>query len=205
MIRLRVGDLDQWVRFVEPERPEFEVTIEDFLAQMRRESVATPEMNAGSAIHEVLEKAALGDAIGTIDAGGHVFHFEGDFTVTAMPEREGEIIEKVFDTPSGPALLRGRTDARDPFEVVDYKLTFSTFDAERYADSLQWRAYLDMTGRTKFRYVVFKAKWKGPEIIVQEQHELVLWAYPGMTAEVHTRVIELSEFVARHVPALVAA
>lgn len=203
MIYLRVSDLDQWVKYVEPEREEFEVSTEEFLAYMRRETGSTPEMDAGKALHKALEFAVEGNEHDCIEVDGEVFHFDGDFVVRAMPEREGAIIEKVYQTMVGPVLLRGRIDARDADSVTDYKLTFSAFDGERYAESLQWRAYLDMTGARRFNYEVFEARRaKDGSIEVREQHPLVLWRYEGISADVHRRVSELAQFVAVHVPSL---
>jgi hypothetical protein len=204
VIRLRVSDLDQWLSFLDPPFEEWDYTLDQFLAYMERRAPESPEMQAGKAFHEVLEHAVEGDQIGSIEAGGLRFHFDCDADLVAMPEREGAIIEKVYPTRVGPALLRGRTDARDGLTVVDYKLTFSTFDAERYAESMQWRAYLDMTGRRKFAYQVFKAKWDGDsDIIVQESHLLTFWAYPEMHGDVQQCVEALAEFVQQHVPSLV--
>lgn len=204
MLRLTVSILDSWMCFAHPREEYMEIDLDEFMARLLKRQPETPEMRAGSAIHEVLERAAVGDEIGSITANGVVFHFDGDFVVTAKPEREGAIIEKVYPTMVGPVLLRGRTDARTD-EVTDYKLTFSTFDAERYAESLQWKSYLDMTGRKRFRYEVFTAKWDGPEVIVRDQHSLTLWAYPEMGGEVQRAVDELSEFIVTHVPQMLIA
>lgn len=44
---------------------------------------------------------------------------------------------------------------RHLFMVIDHKLT-SRYDPERYFNSWQWRAYLTITGKDKFRYQVFE-------------------------------------------------
>lgn len=203
MIRLRVTDLDQWVRYVEPEREEFAVSTEDFLAQMRRESPETDAMRSGSAFHTLLENAAAGDDVDDVEVDGFRFTFGGDFPVEAAPIRE-TLVEKVYQTPSGPVLLRGRIDGEFAGGAVDYKLSTSTYDAERYAGSLQWKAYLDMTGGKWFRYLVFQAKRKDSDVWIHDLHPLTLWAYPEMGDEVRRRVCELAEFVASHVPELVS-
>jgi hypothetical protein len=206
VIRLRVSDLDQWVRFVEPELEAFEISLDDFLAYMRRESPPSDQMDAGSAFHELMEKCYTGQVMDSGLAGVQVgrfwFHFDGDFEV-AVPRAREEPCERVYQTPSGPVLLRGKVDASDPITVTDYQLTFGQFDAERYADSLQWRSYLDITGARRFRYVVFQAKaLDGDDVFIYAVHNLEFWAYPEMGAEVQKRTAELAEFVARHVPQL---
>lgn len=52
--------------------------------------------------------------------------------------------------------VRGRVDGTDGVAVEDHKLKFGTFDAERYADSMQWKLYLDIMGGKQFRYNVFE-------------------------------------------------
>jgi len=202
MIRLRVSDLDQWVRYIEPEREEFEVSTEDFLAYMRRESVATDDMRCGQAFHTLLEHAGPDSFFDEVEQDGFTFRFGGDFPLALPPEREGSV-EKVYTTAAGPVLLRGRVDGLDGFEVTDYKLTTSTFDAERYAGSLQWKAYCDMTGARQFQYLVFQAKRKETDVWVYDLHPLTLHAYPQMTDEVQRRVEQLAQFVAVHVPSLI--
>lgn len=202
MIRLRVTDLDQWVRYVEPEREEFEVSTESFIAGLRRENPPTDDMLCGSAFHTLLEKAAEGDYLDGVEVDGFAFTFGGTFEVQVPAERE-TLIEKVYPTSAGPVLLRGKFDARDAGTVTDYKLTCSTFDAERYAGSLQWRAYLDMLGDRRFRYAVFQAKRTDRDVWIHDLHSLTFWSYPEMHAAVQRRVEELARFVAVHVPELV--
>lgn len=203
-MRLRVSDLDAWVRFLEPEREEFEVTLEEFLAQMRRESPETPQMRAGTAFHSVLERAQAGDVILGTEEGGFRFSFADDLPAVSLSTDREEMIERQVPTPAGVVLLRGKVDGKGGIQVDDYKLTFGQFDAERYADSLQWRAYLAMTGAKRFRYLVFTAKLDGSDVFVHDVHELVFWAYAEMEELVVRRVGELAEFVAVHVPELAA-
>lgn len=200
MIRLRVTDLDLWVRFLEPEREEFEVSLDDFLRQMRRESPATPDMKAGQAFHTLMERAQTGE---TLDGGltgieqdGFYFHFTEDFEVE-LPRGREDSVERIYQTPSGAVLLRGKVDASDPVTVTDYKLS-STFDAERYAASLQWRAYLDMTGAKRFRYLVFEGRRdERGDVWIYGLHRLEFWSYPEMHADVERRVGELADFLRR--------
>ena len=204
MLRLRVTDLDQWVRFLEPALPEFEVPLEDFIAYMRRETAETPDMLAGRAFHSWLQFAEPGDVRDEIDSEGFTFRFGCD-CVLALPERREESVAKVYDTPAGKALLRGRVDGWDPGCVIDYKLTLGQFDAERYAGSLQWKAYLDMAGERSFRYLVYQGKRTEQDVFIYDVHDLKLWAYPEMGGEVERRVAELAGFVATYVPELVEA
>lgn len=198
MIRLRVSDLDQWERFVRPAQEEFEISPAEFLAIMKRQGPETDAMRAGSAFHSVLESAQPGAVMLNAEAGGFRFHFAGDLDVNVAPFRE-IMTDKTYPTPNGLVLLRGKVDGYGGIEVVDYKLTFGSFDAERYASSLQWRAYLDMMEAKRFRYVVFEARLDGAEVTVRSAHELTFWAYRDMAEDVRATVAELAEYVAAHV------
>lgn len=205
MIRLRVSMLDAWVAYIEPERPEFEVSTEEFVSQLKREAEANDAMRAGTAFHSLMERAVEGVEYGDlegIEVDGFRFYFDGDFSVPLPALREHETEPMVFDTPSGPVSLQGRVDARNSFTVTDYKLT-GRFDAERYGRSLQWRAYLLLTGCRRFRYLAFENKRKGSDVWISDIHALDFWAYPKMWDDVERRVYELAEFIAAHVPEMV--
>lgn len=207
MLSLRVSDLDQWVRYCEPEIPEFEVSLDDFLAYMRRKAPQTIDMQAGQAFHSLLEHANVGDAFSdgltATESEGFRFHFDIEAEL-ALPAFREKTIQQVYKTSVGPVLLRGKIDGQDLLEAIDYKLTTSPFDAERYASSLQWRAYLDMTELKRFRYLVFQAKREEVFVRIFDLHEFKLWAYPGMSQEVRQRVDELARFVSVHVPELMS-
>ena len=202
MIRLRVSDLDAWVRYAEPEREEWAVSTEDFIAGLLRQAEPNEAMLAGTAFHTLMEKAVEGVEYGAfegVEVDGFRFHFDGDFAVPLPAMREHETPERIFHTPYGPASLQGRVDARDGFTVADYKLT-GRFDAERYAKSMQWRAYLLLTGCRRFRYLAFENKRKDADVFIHAVDPLEFWAYPEMEADVTGRVTELAEFVYANVP-----
>ena len=204
MIRLRVSDLDAWLRYAEPEREEWEVSTEEILTYFRRESEPTPPMMAGMAFHEVMERAQEGEELDYVEADGFGFTFADDLGSVALAQEREESCERVYDTPSGPVLLRGRVDGRTGIEVVDYKLTGGQFDAERLSRSMQWRCYLDMTGSVRFRYEVFRAKIKPPEVYVYAVESLTFWRYPEMRRDIIATLSDLAAFVRTHVPELAA-
>jgi len=199
-VRLRVSDLDQYQRFIAPEREEFEVSLDDFLAYMRREGTETPVMRAGTAFHAIMEFAQAGEEVRALECEGFRFEFADDLPAVALPGGREEPIEAEY----AGVLLRGRVDGIGLGEITDYKLTFGPFDAERYAGSLQWRAYLDMTGAKRFRYLVFCAKLDDDAVFVHDVHELVFWSYPEMHDEVAGVVAELAAFVREHLPEMYA-
>ena len=206
MIRLHVTDLDNWVKYIEPELEVFEMSDAEFRARLLRQTEPKPIMLAGTAFHALLEKAKTGDEFTAVQQDGFEFTFAHGLDPIVLPEKREASYEATYATPSGPVILMGRLDGITGIEVTDYKLTFGQFDAERYARSLQWRAYLTLTGAKKFRYLVFQAKEPDDagHVWVYAAHELVFWGYPEMAAEVRQRVVELAAYVAERVPEMVS-
>lgn len=200
MLRLRVSDLDQWRRFVRPEHEWEDTSVDDFIAYMRREGPETDDMRCGKAFHAILEDAADGLTADVLERDGFEFEFVGDFPLE-RPETREESIERVYRTPAGDVLLRGRVDGVDRGAIIDYKLTSGQFDAERLAGSYQWKSYLDMLGARRFRYIVFQGRRNDRLMRIFDMHRLDLYGYPPQMHDEVTRVVgELAEFVTAHVP-----
>lgn len=109
----------------------------------------------GTAFHAALSSAELGEHT-RLRHGRWVFDLsrvEGD--IALLPVRELRL-SKTYLVDGEAVNVRGRTDGADGVAVEDHKLRFGGFDAERYAESYQWRFYLDMIGGQVFRYNVFE-------------------------------------------------
>lgn len=198
-MRISVTDLDSWRYYKQDE----DMDVGQLLARLRKQELPSQAMLAGRALHSVLETAKEGE-LEVAEADGFKFRFRENFTVPLLTVRElkGEM---VIATPSGPVTLVGVIDGHNG-AVWDWKLT-SRFDAERYADSYQWRSYLTMFNARKFVYGVFEGK-EGDEInewIVWGYQEFPLYAYDGMRADVEREVAELAAFIVQHVPERAAA
>lgn len=198
-MRLSVTELDSFRRYRDNE----DVELAALLAQLRRETPPTRAMQAGRAFHHVLEHAAPG-ALDTAEHDGFKFRFalECVLPLPSVRELKGE---HLIPTSVGAVTLVGVVDGLD-VGVRDYKLT-ARFDAERYADSYQWRCYLMMFGAAMFQYDVFVAQEDegAGEYVVREYHPMRFYAYPGMFEDVIREVDEFAGFVARHLPERLAA
>jgi hypothetical protein len=191
MIRLAVTDLESWRYW----RMNEDAPLEDLIARLSHISPPTPEMQAGGAFAKLLEHAAAGEMDGGfVDGWRFVFALEEEF---ALPVAREVKAEEVFQTPSGPVTLVGQADGFSGMVVRDQKLT-ERFDAERYLDSLQWRAYLTMFGAQKFVYDIFQARYNENVVTVYGYEQLPFYAYPGMRADVQRAVEEVAEIVARY-------
>lgn len=198
-MRISVSDLQCYQRYRDNE----EVTLQECLDQLLRKSLPTPAMMAGRALHAALEHAQYDDEALKIERDGYRFIFQCDveLAVPEVRELKGEI--EMF-TPSGPVTLVGVVDGIDN-AVHDYKLT-GRFDAERLADSFQWRCYLQMFNRDRFVYRVFVGSETAPQQwVIREYHEVPMYRYPNMEADIQKEVDECAAFMAKYVLKLKAA
>jgi hypothetical protein len=199
-MRLSVGDLENLRRWKEREDQDLPA----LLAQLRRQGPVTRNMEAGKAFAKFFEHATEGERGGDI-VDGWTFEFKVDAEFALPTVRELKM-EETFTTPYGPVTLVGVVDGLDGMTVHDQKLT-AYFDAQKYTDSLQWRAYLAMTGAQRFVYDIFVGKYEDRSnyVTVYEYHQVPFYTYPSIRADVERAVTELAEIVATHMPEAVAA
>ena len=194
-MRISVSNLETYRRYKSNE----DVTLEDCLADLRKESLPSPAMLAGSALHKALEN--LSDEYEGVELAQDHYSFEflGSIELSIPPVRElkGEML---IDTPLGQVTLVGVVDVIGN-EIGDYKLS-GRFDAERLADSYQWRCYLMMFGCHKFVYKVFvgsESKDSATDWTIKEYHELPVYAYPGMEQDIQKELEECAAFMSEYV------
>lgn len=194
-LRISVSDIECFRYYKANE----EITLEECLARLRKERPATPAMRAGSALHAILEHAEYDGETLWAERDGFRFYFgcEIDLNVPAVRELKGEV---EIQTPSALVTLVGVVDAMDT-AIHDYKLT-GRFEAERFADSYQWRCYLLMFGAERFVYNVFVGQEdaNGTDWTIREYHELEMYRYPGMEQDVYRELSEFVEFILAYMP-----
>jgi hypothetical protein len=202
MLRLSVSDLESWRYWKNSE----DADLAQLLARLRHEEQPTPAMEAGRAFAKLMEHAKPGDLdIVTVD--GWTFDFtllEGaSFALPRVREIKAEV---PFATPSGPVTLVGMVDQLEGRAVHDEKLT-ERWDAERYFESVQWRAYLVMFDATKFVYDIFQCRRDEDEryVTVTEYHPMTFYAYPDIRDDVQRAVNELAAVIAEYLPERITA
>ncbi len=183
-----------------------ESTLADLVARLRGDGPESPQMQAGKALAKFFEHAddqAYGEAY--VDGWSFDFQLEAEFSRPAHRELEGSM---VIETPSGPVLLTGHCDGLGGRTIHDQKLT-EKWDAERYLDSLQWRAYLVLFEADTFTYDVFVGRYgtgrNQGQVTVTDYHPMTFYAYPDMRRDVERAVAELAAVIVRHLPAREAA
>jgi len=158
---------------------------------------ASPQMEAGKAFHSALEHVDVGE-VPTLESDGYLFDFSQFNGELAL----GQVGEIPVSQKYGDLLVRGRCDDVTGSTVTDYKLTFSSFDAERYLESFQWRFYLDMLKANRFVYQVFEGyQRRGAEsdiVDIKKLHTLRLYRYPEMEADCQKLAKRFHEIALRH-------
>lgn len=196
MIRLSVTMLES-LRF---DRDVFDREgMDDLIADLTYSRPKTAKMEAGGALASFLEHAQAGPPIDLVTRDGWQFDFS---RLDGPPMPAAHLTElkcrQVVETSSGPVLLTGKADGVDGLILSDQKLT-EKWDAEKYLESLQWRAYVWMLGARSFRYDVFVGKVDEDRkyVSVFEYHPLPLFTYPDVGRDVAGAVEDLAAIIRR--------
>jgi hypothetical protein len=146
---------------------------------------SSPAMDAGTAVHKLIEDIGYGVIPEHSDVLGWHVHFDLDAEAAVPLSREVPLYREHNGIP-----LFGRCDAMNGTTVHDIKTT-SAIDIDRYMDSYQWRAYLWMSGRQRFVYDIFRVKLEADikVVTVQEYVPLKLSTYPDLDRDVE-RLLE---------------
>jgi hypothetical protein len=192
-MRISVSDLDSYLYWKSSE----DMPLEDLLKRLRREQEPTHQMLAGRAFHKALENATTGLMDIAVE-DGFTFRFDLDenLYLPEIRELKGEV---TIPTNFGPATLVGVVDGLYATTINDYKLT-ERFDAERYADSYQWRSYLMMFNGNKFRYdaFIYRVDPKTGEYIIYDYSQMSFYRYDGMEKDVQREVNGLAEIIHKY-------
>lgn len=198
MIRMSVTDLVGYQHWKSDENSD----LESLSARLHHEDPVTPQMEAGRAFATLFERARPGSLEAeTVD--GWTFDFSELSAEIALPSMREIKAETLINTPSGPVTLVGKSDGLHGRTVHDQKLT-ERWDAERYFDSLQWRAYLVMFCARAFVYDVFLGRYDhdARRISVVDYHPITFYPYPRIRTDVEKAVAELAAVIREYMPDL---
>lgn len=196
--------LDNYLQFMTgklydlPNAPDYTIdAFIDSLLQIRKPS-SMRKANAGTFGHSMLESLVYTDYVEGYWFDGinyciseWIINIDCDIEVPVPIIRESPVTAVIAGCP-----IKGTVDAIDGYCVYDHKFT-GQVDIEKYMESMQWKAYLLMTGRMKFVYNLFTVKVDDTENImtIRDYTPLILWGYPGMREEVEQTIIEYRELL----------
>lgn len=193
-MRVSASDLDAFRYW----RASEDADLGELIAQLRRETEPTESMRAGTALHTALENADPGE-FKALEADGFVFELEIDGELDLPPIREiKHTLELEID--GEPVTLVGKVDAVLGRRVDDHKFT-SSWDAERFLASYQWRVYLEVFDADEFRWNVFEGrKISAGFYRIGALHTLHMYRYPGMRQDIERELLAFLDFARIHLP-----
>lgn len=114
-------------------------------------------------------------------------------------------VRKIYETAYGPIQVTGRTDGIEGATVRDLKTRFKPMNDLEYANSSQWKFYLDMLGLDMFFYDVFEIKgfdalpvkkpFIMPDVQVIAHEALRCERYAGMELDVITLLNDFLQYI----------
>lgn len=157
-----------------------EYTTDEFISFMENPFQPTPKMEAGTAVHSLIENAGYGDLPDFSSVNGWTIIVDTHADIAVPPSREVAISKchKGFE-------LRGRVDSISATSVRDIKTT-SILDMDRYMTGYQWRAYLWIAQASRFYFDVLRVNVEEEEmkVYIKEYVEVELRRYPGLDRDV---------------------
>ena len=194
-IRVSSTDLDQ-LRYYRDDENNMELA--ELIARLKHLMPSSEAMEAGTALHNALENAEPGDHAG-FTADGFTFSFDTDAEIDLLPMRECKATrDYVFGDVT--ATLVGKVDGIHGKRIDDHKFT-AKFDPDRYLESYQWRAYLEVFNADQFRWNIFEANESAPKnYIIRNVHKLTMHRYPGMAADLERELGAFIAFARDHLP-----
>jgi hypothetical protein len=174
----------------------------ELLSSIRGEFKPNRVMQLGSAFHSILETPDVcvrpsGDYV----ADGIVF--PGDVVAPCLPlfDRSGAFEVKAtkdFHINGQTWTVVSKADQLVRLDVVENKTKWAVFDLNRYAESYQWRFYVDVYGAQRVRYNVFcLSEYADGEIGLRSIEQFNLYPYPRLAADCRSLLSEFVEYATK--------
>lgn len=173
------------------------MTTEELVSRLRREEPPNQAMAMGTAWHSILENPPE-DELLAVERDGFTFLVECDAEIT-LPQIREIRAEKSYVVDGLTVTLTGGCDGITGNLVTDHKLTARP-DPEKYLDSYQWRAYLDIFGADVFEYILYQASEKDGRVIIRDVSPFRFYRYPNMASDLVAGIRDFVAFARDHLP-----
>lgn len=180
-------------------RTEDWMTYDKLMAQLRGGEEPSAVRDAGTALHSFLETAVPPLEVENVESEGFRFTFACDLSVPLRTFRELRG-SRVYDVGGVELEVRAKVDGLEGAEIDDHKLTGSTFDAENYFESYQWRLYLSIFRVDVLHFNVFTAK-EGKtdhDWTIREFNRFTMTRYPELEDDVRYELFRYIDFAKEH-------
>lgn len=189
---LHVTDLDSWLWFKKIDA----MPTEEMIGRLLRTEPPNENMLRGTAWHTVLENP--NDLIDTIEQDGYKFIIDCEAEIV-LPQIREIRTNKTYSIDGIDVTLTGKLDGITIPKITDHKLTFKP-NMDTYADSYQWRAYLDIFCADIFEYIIYHGYAKNNIVTIKNISTLKMYRYPKMLEDIKIGISELLNFIKTHVP-----
>jgi hypothetical protein len=173
---------------------------DDILATIRGEFVPNHKVNLGTAYGRVLESPERYAVAGgyRVNVNGEAFEFGADVVAPALAliDHAAGVFEAKAVKSYGRHEVASRADYLLGGELHEFKTTLSTFDFDKYAQSVQWRYMVDAFQPVRVTYHVFCLSEGANGVIELRSIETFsLYPYPELHADCARLVTAFAEFV----------
>lgn len=151
------------------------ITLNQFVDGIKHRTPPSIKMRAGTQFHCAIQGIPceqderiifldedIQEAKTKVDARSDIFEYK---------------IRKRFNTPHGEIFVTGVADHIVGNVVHEFKTTYSNFNYERYADSIQWMAYCNLFGVEEVRYQVWQLSEPDDECPIEKIKPLKVKSY----------------------------
>lgn len=160
------------------------ISFEQLVKQLTTYEPPTIKMRAGTVFHCEIQGLSYEP---------HEYDQYIEFSETTLQEAKEKVsnlsdifeykIRKVYETKRGPVVVTGVADQIVGDVIHEFKTTYSPFSYDKYADSIQWKAYCHIFGVEQVKYQVWQlSEPKLPEDIKRgSQKPLEIKSYNEFT------------------------
>jgi len=217
MKRISITTLETYRKMLS-EKDEW-TTQESFIEGLIKPFEGNEYTRIGSAFHAIVEQGEsvveeldeMGKFRVTVD--GWPVTFNEEQVALALKYRNKlpyafheEWIGREFNTPSMPIWVHGRVDVLHGTFVRDIKTKYSAVKYDDYANSAQWKFYLDLTGLDTFYFDLFefpgykidKHGYDVSSLGIRPYGAIECIRYDGMEKENYQLVCDFTDFIVKH-------
>ena len=205
--RKMLSDKDEWT------------TQESFIRDLKTPFQGNEYTRIGSAFHAIVEQGEsiieelpeMGKFRVTVE--GWPVTFNEEQVAMALKYRSKlpyalheEWIGREFETPSMNIWVHGRVDVLHGLFVRDIKTKYSAVKYDDYAESAQWKFYLDLTGLDTFYFDLFefpgykidKHGYDVSSLGIRPYGAIECIRYDGMAQDNKQLVCDFTDFIVKH-------
>ena len=214
--KTRVSDVQRWWEYVygyewrfydsDDDRPTDAERCDQLISDLVERDDENYGTRRGTNVHAALEEVATGIQDGAEINGIKTPEMEVEVQTDydlVLPVNVA-VEEKLQQKRYGDVLVAGTADLMSATQILDWKTSAYDFKFTAYYRSLQWRFYLDMTGRDHFRYIGLRIRnplKRRPDVYrLTDINEFDCYAYAGMNEELTDKVERFADFVDRECP-----